>query len=425
MTLALLVILLLLLIFIGVPIAFSIGLSSLAVIMIEGLPIAMVPQKILYSVDSFVFLAVPFFILAGELMEKGGISKRLVNLAKVFIGRIRGGLGIVSVISSMIFAGLSGSAVADASAIGSITIPAMKKQGYKKEFAVSLQASAAVLGPIIPPSVLMIIYCSMTDLSVQKMFTAGIVPGIVIGLGLMFAVYIIAVKRGLPKENRLTAKEKLKYIKESILAVMMPVIILVGISTGLFTPTEAGVVAVVYALIVSILIYKEVKIKELKSIILSAVKKTAMCMLIVASASIFAWILAIEQVPASLAAQIVALTSSPALFILIIIVFNIFIGTIMDTMAAAIILTPIFAPLAVTFGFDPIHFGLIVLMSLIVGMATPPVGVVLYITCGIGETKIHTTTKYIFLFAGIMMLAIILVALLPDLAMFLPNLMAK
>ena len=426
MILWMLLLLLLVFITIGVPIAFAIGLSSLIVLFSYGdIPIGMIPQKVLYTTDSFVFLAVPFFILAGEIMERGGISLRLIRFAKSFVGQIRGGLGMASVASSIIFAGLSGSAVADASAIGSILIPAMKKQGYKKEFVVALQSSGAILGPIIPPSVLMIIYGSMTDLSIGKLFLAGIVPGILIGGILMLACYVYAVKNDYPAEKMVSFRQFLKSFKQSILALILPGIILFGILFGIFTPTEAGAVAVFYALFITLVIYREIKFKDLKDIFLSASLKTATVMIVVAMASTFAWILARERAPIVFVNLLSSLSAEPLIILFLLIVFLVLIGTVIDTIAATIILTPILAPLAQQYGFDPIHFGLIVIMSLVIGLITPPVGVVLYITCGIGDVKIQHAAKYIFLFVLIIILTIFIIAAIPQLAMFLPNLYTR
>ena len=423
MILWLIFLLLLVFIAIGIPIAFSIGLSSLIVMYLHGdMPLGMIPQKIVYSADSFVFLAVPFFILAGEIMEKGGISVRLIQFARSLVGRVRGGLAMACIVSGVIFSGLSGSAVADASAIGSILIPAMKKQGYKKEFVVALQStSSSALGPIIPPSVLMIIYGSMTDLSIGKLFLAGIVPGLLIGGALMVASYIYAVREKYPVDTKISIFQFWISLKQSILVLILPGIILFGISFGIFTPTEAGAVAVVYALVVSLFIYKEIKFSDLKEIIISASLKTAVAMIVVAMASIFAWILAREKASILAVNYLIHLSRDPMVIILLLILFLVAVGTVMDTMAATIILTPILAPLAQQYGFDPIHFGLIVIMSLVLGLTTPPVAVVLYITCGIGDVKIHDASKFVYIFVSVIILVIFLIAAVPQLAMFLPN----
>jgi C4-dicarboxylate transporter DctM subunit len=415
----------LLLIVIGVPIAFAMGLSALIVIVLLGdIPLGVIPEKLVYTTDSFVFLAVPFFILAGEIMEKGGISSRLIRFAKTLVGQIRGGLAMVSVVASIIFAGLSGSAVADASAIGSVLIPAMKKQGYKKEFVVSLQSSSAILGPIIPPSVLMILYGSITDLSIGKLFLAGVVPGILIGGALMLASYGYAVKSNYPAEKNASFREFIESFGESVPAIVFPGIILFGILFGVFTPTEAGAVAVFYALFVALFVYREVKVSDLKGIFISASLKTAAVMIVVAMASVLAWILALEKAPAALVSHLSNLSEEPIVVLFLLIIALVLIGTVIDTIAATIILAPILAPLAQQYGFDPIHFGLIVIMSLVIGLMTPPVGVVLYITCGIGDVKIHHATKYVFGFVLIMVLTIFVIAALPQLVMFLPDLYA-
>jgi tripartite ATP-independent transporter DctM subunit len=422
MTLITLFILMLIFVLAGIPIAFAIGMSSMLVMIIFGnMPLVMVAQKVIFSADSFLFLAVPFFIFAGVIMERGGISDRLVRFAKALVGQIRGGLAMASVLSSIIFAGLSGSAVADASAIGSILIPAMKKSGYKKEFVVGLQSSAAILGPIIPPSVLMIIYGSMTDLSIARLFLAGIIPGLLIGGALILASYVFAVRHGYPAEARAGLRELWESLKNSILALILPAIIIFGILFGIFTPTEAGAVAVAYSLVLTLFVYKTIRLRDLKDLLVNATLKTAVCMIVVAMASAFAWIIARERGPQLLIEALLSVSNNPYVIMVLLVFLLILIGTVVDTMAATIILTPVLAPLAAQYGFDPIHFGLIVLMSLIVGLITPPVGVVLYVTCEIGEVKVHEVTKYIFIFVAIMVATILIMVFIPKLILFIPS----
>jgi tripartite ATP-independent transporter DctM subunit len=414
---------LLVLLFIRVPIAFAIGLSSIiALLFFSDIPLSLLIPRMLNTLNSTTFLAIPFFMLAGTIMEKGGISDRLIRFSSSLVGHIRGGMGHVTVLTSMAFAGISGSASADTSAVGAVTIPSMIKKGYPKGYAAALTACAGSLGPIIPPSIIMIVYGSLTGLSIGKLFLAGAIPGIIIGLGLMTINYMCAKKLGLEKEERASLKEVWKSFLSAFWALLAPVIIIGGIVTGIFTATESGVIAVVYCLIVSLFVYKGMKLSQLGNILLAASNTTVMVMFIAAAASGFGWILANEQFPFKVATFLSEFTSNKYLLWLILIAFLLFIGCFLETIAAAIIFVPVLAAIGTDFGYDPIQFATVVAICLIIGGITPPIGVLLFITNGIAKANINESIKYLWPFFGMIVFVILLVAYVPFLSTWLPGL---
>ena len=332
---------------------------------------------------------------------------------------------MVCILTSMIFAGVSGSAAADTAAVGSILIPAMKKKGYPKAMAAMIQACAGSLGPIIPPSLTMIIYGSLTGISIGALFLAGIVPGILIGLLLMVVTYFYGKKYNLKGEEKCSRMEVWKATKEASLALIMPVFIIGGIIVGAFTPTEAGAVAVVYAFIIGFFVYKEFALRDIPKIVLNAAGTTAMAMLIIAGASILGWIVAYGKLPQIVISYLTSLTSSPQVIMLLLIGFLLIVGMFIETIAATIIVAPILMPLAAQYGIDPIHFALVMVVTLVYAGVTPPVGGILFITMGIGDVKMKDMLQYIPSYVGIMVLALVIVALIPPLAIYIPNLILK
>ncbi len=410
----------------GVPIAFGMGIASLAALWFTtNVSITLIPQRLFVGVDSFSMMAIPFFMLAGEFMETGGISRRLVNFSYALVGHITAGLGMVCILTSMIFAGVSGSAAADTAAVGSILIPAMKKKGYPKAMAAMIQACAGSLGPIIPPSLTMIIYGSLTGISIGALFLAGIVPGLLIGLLLMGVTYFYGKKYNLKGEEKCSRLEVWKATKEASLALIMPVFIIGGIIIGAFTPTEAGAVAVVYAFTIGFFVYKEFDLRDIPRIVLNAAGTTAMAMLIIAGASILGWIVAYGKLPQIVISYLTSLTSSPQVIMLLLIGFLLIVGMFIETIAATIIVAPILMPLAAQYGIDPIHFALVMVVTLVYAGVTPPVGGILFITMGIGDVKMKDMLQYIPSYVGIMIVALIIVALIPPLAIYIPNLILK
>jgi len=396
MTLTILLVSFAVLIFLRVPVAFSMGVSAVLAIVLggKGLPLELIPQRMYVMIDSSSLLAIPFFILAGELMEQGGLSARMIRFAQSLVGHWRGGLAQVAVLANTIFSALTGSSAAAASAIGSIMIPAMKEKGYPAAFAASINASAASIGPIIPPSIIMVVYGSITGVSVSAMFMAGIVPGLIIAAGLMALNWIYAYRNGWGSEPRQTIGQIIKSFSSSIWALLAPVIIIGGIIGGIFTPTEAGAVAVVYAGLVARFVYHELPMARLKNILSKAAYSTGMVAFIMASAGIFGWLLAVEQVPQTVVSAILSVTDTPGLAILLVIAIVLVIGAVVEVTAAVVLIVPVFYPLGQALGFNDVHFGIILCVALVFGNVTPPVGLLLYITSAISGSRIGEIMRY-------------------------------
>ncbi|QSQ08124.1 C4-dicarboxylate TRAP transporter large permease protein DctM [Koleobacter methoxysyntrophicus] len=409
---------------INIPIAISIALASIAAILVKGnIPLVVVVQKMFTATDSFPLMAVPFFILAGSLMEFGGISRRLVDFANTIVGRLSGGLALVSIIASMFFGAISGAAAATVAAIGTILIPAMVRRGYDRSFATAVQATAGTLGVMIPPSIPMVIYGVLTGVSIGALFIGGILPGILVGVSLMLVAYKISKDRGYKGDEKVGFNKILMAFKDAILALLMPVIILGGIYGGVFTPTEAAVVAVVYGFIIGFFIYKELKLEHLKDILTNAVVSTAMIMFIIATASVFGWLLASEQIPQVVANALLSISRNPIVILALINILLLFIGTFMETVAAIIILVPVFLPVITQIGVDPLHFGLIIVVNLAIGMVTPPLGVCLFVGCGIANIKLEDITRAVWPFLIAMIVDIILITYIPAISTFLPKML--
>jgi tripartite ATP-independent transporter DctM subunit len=411
------------LMFVGMPVALAMGLSALVVVVLKGetSPLVMA-QRMFVGVDSLPLLAIPYFILAGALMEEGGISLRLVRFASTVVGHIRGGLGMVAVVASMIFAGISGSAAADTSAIGSIMMPAMIRRGYQRGFVVVLQASAGTIGPIIPPSILMIIYGSMTGLSIGRLFLAGFIPGVLVGLSLMALTYYYARRDGYEGEARASWRDTLVATWDALPAMALPVVIIGGILAGIFTATEAGVTAVVYALLVGCFVYRELKLRDLPRILTNAAMTSFGLMFIVANAAMFGWVLAREEFPRLTVGLLTSLTNNPNVILLLMIVFLLLVGCFVETISAMIILVPMLFATGAAYRFDPIHFAMVIVILLLIGTITPPVGILLYLAAAMTKTPISETLKYIFPFVLAMLAVVILVAYVPQVSLFVPNL---
>ena len=408
----------------GVPIAFSLGLGSVvAIFMDDKISSMLVAQKLFSSINSFSLMAIPFFMLSGELMEAGGISKRLVNIAKAFVGHITGGIGMVDIGTSVLFAGVSGSAAADTAAVGSMLIPSMLKNGYPRGLAAVIQACAGSLGPIIPPSLTMIIYCSLTGLSIGECFMAGVIPGLIIGLGVAVVTYFYARRLGIKGDERVPYRERLTAIKDGILAIIMPLIIIGGIVSGIFTPTESGAIAVIYDLVIGMFVYKEFTYRELPRIFLKAASMTGMALLIVAGASIFSWLVAYEKFPKMIITFLTGLTDNKYVIMMLLVLFLLFVGMFIETLSATIICAPILMPVAAQYGIDPIQFALIMVITLVYAGVTPPVGGVLFITMGIAKAKMKEALTYLAPYLGIICIVILLLIFVPQISLLLPRLL--
>ena len=410
------------LLFIGVPIAITLGLSSLLYLVTSGIPLTIVPQKMYSGLDSFVLLCVPGFILAGNLMNSGNITDQIIRLSNAMVGHIRGGLGLANVAGSMLFGGVSGTAVADTASIGSVMIPGMQKNGYDGPFAAAVTAASSTIGPIIPPSLPMIIVGTLTGLSVGQLFLAGAVPGLLLGLGMMITVYILAIKRNYPKGKRVPFKELLGAFKSSSGAISLTFLILFGIVGGFFTPTEASIVASFYAIVLGLYVYKGLKFRDIPKILLSTAITSASLMILVGLANVFGWILTSEKIPQMISSLILGISENPIIVLLIINLLLLFVGTFMETIAALIILFPTLLGVAVGVGVDPIHFGIIAVLNLMIGLSTPPVGVCLFVASSISGISMEKVSKAIIPFIICNLIVLGFVTYIPALSLWLPKL---
>ncbi|MFK8795131.1 TRAP transporter large permease [Planococcus plakortidis] len=416
----LLFVLLIALFLINVPIAVALGLASALVFYLEGnVSIIVIIQRMFNSVDSFPLMAIPFFILAGKLMESGGISNRLIHLANVIFGRVKGGLGIVSIVACAFFAAISGSAAATTAAVGALMIPAMVNKGYDKSFSTAIQAAGGTIGIMIPPSVPLVLYGVAAGVSVGDLFIAGIVPGLIVMLSLILLVYFVSLKKGYGGGEKFGVKDFFKAFLDAFLALLMPVIILGGIYGGIFTPTEAAVVAVVYGLVIGLFVYREIKFKDLAAIFSSSVVTTAVIMFIIAGASVFGYYLTRQRIPAELTEMMLSLTDNWIVALLIINLVLLLCGVFLETSAAIIILTPILAPIATALGIDLVHFGIIMVVNLGIGFITPPVGVNLFVAANIAGTKFESLLRAIVPFILIMVIDVIILSFIPEISLFL------
>lgn len=411
------------LLFTGVPVAFCLGLSSFAYLLANDIPLMVIPQKMYAGMDSFTLLCIPGFVLAGNLMNGGGITERIIKFCNAFVGHIKGGLGLANIGSSMVFAGISGTALADTASIGGIMIPAMKKEGYRADYSAAVTAASSTIGPIIPPSLPMIIVGTLTGISVSKMFLAGAIPGVLLGLGMMVVSYRISLKQNHPKGKKFSTQEKIAAFKDAFWAIMLTVLILFGILGGVFTPTEASIAAVLYAIIVGKFIYKELQMKQLPKILLDSIVGTAAIMMLVGFANVFAWILTSEQIPQLVAQGVLKISQNRYVVLLLINLLLLFVGTFMETIAALVILFPVLLQIVIPLGVDPIHFGVIMVLNLIIGLTTPPVGVCLFVASSIGKISMADAVKAIMPFLLLSLFVLMLVTYVPAISLFLPGLM--
>ncbi|MDL2226165.1 TRAP transporter large permease subunit [Deltaproteobacteria bacterium OttesenSCG-928-M10] len=411
----------------GIPIAVAIGFATLVTFIFSDVPVLIMVQRLYAGIDSFTLMAIPFFMLAGALMETGGMSRRLVRFANALVGTIAGGLAHVQVLGSSFFAALSGSSPATTAAIGAALIPEMNKQGYPKNFSAAVQAVAGTIGTIIPPSIPMVLFAVCANVSIGKLFMAGMIPGIIYGFGLMCMIYYIAKKEKFAQQSaaKFSFKELWDSFKDAVWALLVPVIILGGIYTGIFTPTEAGAVAAAYGLLAGSLIYKELSFKLTVKVFITSAVNVSMVLLIVSCASAFSWLLNMKGVASMIGAWFGTVSSSPAIFLLLVIMLLLAMGCFMECAASVLMITPVLMPAAKLMGIDPIHFGVVVVMTLSLGMATPPVGENLYIAASIAGIKFESLLKYAWRFIAVAIVAILLVTYVPAISLFLPNLFLK
>ncbi|MGP9819047.1 TRAP transporter large permease [Salinarimonas sp. NSM] len=407
----------------GAPIAIAILAASIGgIAFFTPLPLVLVAQKLMTTIDSFPLMAIPFFILAGNLMEAGGISRRLVEFAKALVGGVQGGLAASCVLTCMIFASVSGSSVATTFAIGAIIIPAMVKHGYPKTFGASLQATSAELGVIIPPSIPLILYGVAAEVSIGELFVGGIGPGLLIGAALILYVLVACRINGWGKEDHIGRLPLLAATRQAAWALAMPVIIIGGIYQGVFTPTEASVVAVVYALLVGTLVYRAISLRDLVGVLRRSVISSTIIMFIIAAAGLFSFLITRAGVPAAISAWITSVVSDPAMFLLAVNVFLFLVGMFIETSAAIIVLAPILAPVAIAFGVDPVHFGLIMVVNLALGMITPPFGVNLFAACQVAQVPLERIIRHLVPFVLVVVTCLMIITYVPELTLFFRNL---
>lgn len=404
------------------PIAFSLGISCLVYLVAKGIPLIVLPMKLYSGIDVFVLLSIPGFILAGNLMNHGGLTEKIITFCNHLLGHIRGGLALANIGASMLFAGISGTAISDTASLGSVLIPAMKKEGYDASFACAVTASSSTVGPIIPPSVPMIIAATLSGLSVGRLFLAGALPGLLLGTGLMALTYYLSRKRKYPKHERSSLRQVAKGFVDTFWALLMTLIILFGIIGGVFTPTEASIIAVIYALLIGIFIYKRLHLKNILVLALDSMKTSASLMVLVGFANLFGWILITEQMPQLVSNEILSFSENKYMVLLLINLLLIFVGTFMETIAALLILFPILLKVSTGVGVDPIHFSVIALLNLMIGLTTPPLGICLFVSSSIGKVSIGSVSKAGLPFLAVSLIVLTLVTLFPEISLFLPKL---
>lgn len=406
----------------GMPVAVALGLSSVLTIMFFGhASLASLSLKLLNTSEHYTLLAIPFFILSGAFMTTGGVARRMVHFANACIGHLHGGLGMASVLACMLFAAVSGSSPATVVAVGSIVIAGMVRSGYTREFAAGVVCNAGTLGILIPPSIVIVVYAAATDTSVGKLFLAGVIPGIVLGLMLMVAIYVRARKLDLPLRPRASLREILIAGRDSLWGLFLLVIILGGIYGGIFTPTEAAAVAAVYAFFIAVFVYRDVRMKQVPKVILDAAKFTVMLMFLIANALLFAYVLTTERIPQEIAGQIISMGMPPWQFLIVVNILLLLAGNFMEPTGLILILAPILLPIAEQLGIDPIHLGIIMVVNLEIGMVTPPVGLNLFVTAGITDMSIMQVVRAVLPWLSVLLVFLVIVTYVPGLSLWLPD----
>lgn len=407
----------------NMPVAFAMGLASLGGLLTAGhIPLNAIVTRMFVAVDSFILLAIPFFIVAGEIMNACGITQRIVKFSSCLVGHIRGGLAHVTIVAEMFFSGISGSATADAAAIGAMMIPAMERDGYHKDFAVAVNASASTMGPTIPPSIMLVIYGGIANVSVAALFLGGIIPGLLTGLGLMLISYWIAVRRNYPKRMRASLLELWQSFVHASLALLMPVIVLGGILFGIFTATEAGVVAVVYAIVIGCFVYRTIGLRDLHRLFVDAAITTSVALLVLSTAEIFAWLLSWEGFATKVMNVLTTVSSDRGVLLGLIIATILILGLVLEGLPILVIFGPILVPIVKKVGIDPLHFGVVLIFAATIGSVSPPVGILTFICCSIAKVSVAQVSRLLWPFVGVMVAVLLLVAYVPPLVLWIPRL---
>lgn len=411
---------------IGVPVAFALAVAAVTAFFAEGLPLVVAFQRIISGINVFSLMAIPFFIFAGELMFHGGIAIRLVRFASAAVGKVRGGLGVVNVLSSMLFGGISGSAVADISALGSILIPVMKEKGYDDDYAVNVTVTSSIAGILVPPSHNMILYAIAAGggISISQLFLAGVVPGVLMCICLAVAAYLIAVRRNYPVEVFPGFTALFLSFVAALPGLFTAVIIVGGVLSGVFTVTESGAFGTLYAFIVTLVVYRSLSWDAFRTAVVNSVRTTSMVLILVASATAFAYMLTFYQVPSRMIDFMTGVTENPVGMLLMINAMLLILGMIMDMAALILICTPIFLPVVIAIGMDPVQFGMILMMNLGLGLCTPPVGACLFLGCAVGKVPIERAVKTIWPFYAAIFVALMLTTFIPEISLTLPRLLA-
>lgn len=407
----------------GVPVGMCLAIAAMAgLLLISPDVLIMMPQKFISGLDSFPLLAIPLFVLAGQLMSHGGLARRIVDMSLVFVGHIRGGLGLVVIFSTMLMSGISGSPAANTAAIGSIAVPAMVKRKYPVGFATAILAAAGGVSTLVPPAIDLIIIGVIANISIGALFAAGILPAVLCGVAIMVLANYKARKMALPLIDPMSREEKLKTLRDGLLPVLMVLIILGGIYGGVFTPTEAAAVAVVYGFCVAFFIYKELKLKDLPEVLLKTCSLTGVVLLVLATANMFSFVLTFEGLPLAMADMITAYAFNWIMFILFVHILFFVLGMVMDCLPPILILMPILVPVATALGIDPVHFGIIVAANVGLGMVSPPVGICLFVACGIADTRIELVVRPLLPFLLILVISLMVITFVPQISLFLPRL---
>ncbi|MGM0983364.1 MAG: TRAP transporter large permease [Pseudomonadota bacterium] len=409
---------------IGLPIAFGLGVAALVMALLSDIPLSILIEQSIRGVNSFPLLAIPFFILVGEVMSNGGIARRLMDLAGALVGFMRGGLGQVAITGSMFFGGISGSAVADTAATGAMMIPSMKQQGYSAPHATAINTVSSVIGIIIPPSIPLILFGIVTETSISRLFIAGIVPGILIGFALMVTTFILATIQHAGQTRKFRLDRLWETFKAAWLALVLPVIVIGGIIGGVFTATEAAVAALLYSLFISLVVYREFHVKELWGMLIRTARLTGMVLLLLAFATVIAWFLTINMVPQTLVKQVQAITQDPFWLLMIVAFLLLIIGFVMDLTPAMVIMAPMLTPIVTSVGVDPVYFGVLMAFILGIGLLTPPVGTCLYVGCGVGKVSMEQLVKAMLPYYVALLVVLVILVAFPGIVTWLPNLTA-